>query len=52
MEVFGVVYLIINMKNQKKYVGQTVQPLKKRFNAHVTCKAWQGKFLLRRNQKL
>ena len=38
MEVFGVVYLIINMKNQKKYVGQTVQPLKKRFNAHVTCK--------------
>ena len=38
MKVFGVVYLIWNMVNGKKYVGQTVQPLKKRFNEHASCK--------------
>ena len=34
MEVFGVVYLIINLVNGKKYVGQTVRPLETRFNDH------------------
>ena len=38
MSVFGVVYLIWNMVNGKRYVGQTVQPLNKRFNAHAHCK--------------
>ncbi len=38
MKVFGVVYLILNLLNGKRYVGQTVQPLKKRFNAHASCK--------------
>ena len=35
---FGVVYLIWCKVNGKKYVGQTVQPLKKRFNKHASCK--------------
>ena len=39
MKPFGVVYLIWNMVNGKKYVGQTVQPLEKRFNKHVSCKS-------------
>ena len=34
MKVFGIVYLIWNMVNGKKYVGQTVQPLKKRMTQH------------------
>ena len=38
MVVFGVVYLILNTGNGKRYVGQTVQPLEKRFNAHAKCK--------------
>lgn len=37
MEVFGVVYLILNKVNGKRYVGQTVQPLKKRFDKHAKC---------------
>ena len=38
MAVFGVVYLILNTVNGKRYVGQTVQPLEKRFNAHARSK--------------
>jgi len=38
MKVFGVVYLVWNLVNGKKYVGQTVQPLEKRFNEHANCK--------------
>ena len=34
MEVYGVVYLIWNMVNGMKYVGQTIQPLKKRMAQH------------------
>ena len=34
---FGVVYLILNKVNGKRYVGQTVQPLKKRFDKHAKC---------------
>ena len=34
MEVYGVVYLIRNMKNGKRYVGQTIQRLDTRFNNH------------------
>lgn len=39
MKPFGVVYLIWNMVNGRRYVGQTVQPLEKRFNKHVSCKS-------------
>ena len=35
MEVFGVVYLIINLVNGKKYVGQTIKTVEKRFKAHA-----------------
>ena len=35
MEVFGVVYLILNLVNGKKYVGQTVKTAAKRFNEHA-----------------
>lgn len=34
MEVYGVVYLLWNKINGKRYVGQTVQPLKKRMHKH------------------
>lgn len=35
MKVYGVVYLIWNKVNGKRYVGQTIQPLKRRFKNHV-----------------
>ena len=35
MKVFGVIYLIWNMVNGKRYVGQTVKPVKARFNEHL-----------------
>ena len=38
MEVIGVIYLIWNLVNGKRYVGQTTQPLKKRFDAHARGK--------------
>lgn len=34
----GVVYLILNKVNGRRYVGQTVQPLKVRFNEHARKK--------------
>lgn len=43
MEVYGVVYLIVNMVNGKRYVGQTIQPLAKRFNAHAYADSLIGK---------
>ena len=36
--MYGVVYLILNKVNGRKYVGQTVQPLKVRFNEHARKK--------------
>ena len=36
--MYGVVYLIWNKVNGRKYVGQTIQPLKRRFNEHVRKK--------------
>ncbi len=38
MRVFGVVYMIWNLVNGGRYVGQTIQPLKKRFQEHAKCK--------------
>lgn len=35
---YGVVYLIWNMLNGKKYVGQTTQPLKRRISGHKSDK--------------
>ena len=34
MEVYGVIYLITNLFNGMKYVGQTTQPLRRRINQH------------------
>lgn len=36
--MYGVVYLILNKVNGRKYVGQTVQPLKVRFKEHARKK--------------
>ena len=35
---YGVIYLIWNMLNGKKYVGQTKLTVKERFNQHAKCK--------------
>ncbi|MBR4152829.1 MAG: GIY-YIG nuclease family protein [Selenomonadaceae bacterium] len=37
MKVFGVVYLIWNLINGTRYVGQTTKTLKRRFDAHAAC---------------
>ena len=36
--VYGVIYLILNLLNGMKYVGQTTQPLKTRFRQHANRK--------------
>ena len=36
--VYGVVYLILNLVNGMKYVGQTTQSLKTRFRQHANRK--------------
>ncbi|MBR1647478.1 MAG: GIY-YIG nuclease family protein [Selenomonadaceae bacterium] len=43
MEVYGVVYLIWNMVNGKRYVGQTIQTLEDRFNQHARSDSFIGK---------
>lgn len=36
-KVFGIVYLILNNINRKKYVGQTIKPLTIRWSNHVSA---------------
>ena len=43
MKAFGVVYLIINLVNGKKYVGQTIKTVAKRFNEHSHEKTFIGR---------
>lgn len=38
MKIYGVVYLIWNMLNGKKYVGQTTKTVEERFRQHKRCK--------------
>ena len=38
MEVYGVIYLLLNKVNGKPYVGQTTQTLKKRLSGHLCGK--------------
>ena len=37
MKTFGIIYLIVNLINGKKYVGQTYQKLEERIKQHVSC---------------
>ena len=39
----GTIYMIRNIKNDKRYVGQSVQPVEKRFRQHI-----EAAYLLRR----
>ena len=39
MEVYGIIYLIIDGTNDMEYVGQTTRPLKVRFKQHAKCKS-------------
>ena len=43
MKVFGVVYLVWNLVNGKKYVGQTIKTVKARFKEHARSKFLLGK---------
>ncbi len=43
MEVFGVVYLILNLVNGKKYVGQTVKTVERRFSQHACQNTFIGR---------
>lgn len=43
MEVFGTVYLIVNLINGKMYVGQTIQTLSVRFNKHCYADSLLGR---------
>lgn len=36
--IYGVIYLLTNKINKKKYVGQTTYAIEKRWNGHL-CKA-------------
>lgn len=35
MKPYGIIYLITNLVNEKKYVGQTIQGLEKRWKQHI-----------------
>ncbi|MBR4904720.1 MAG: helix-turn-helix domain-containing protein [Selenomonadaceae bacterium] len=39
-KIFGMIYLIWNMVNGKRYVGQTTQTVEIRFNQHASCKKY------------
>ena len=51
MEVFGVVYLLINLVNGKMYVGQTIQPLKARMKQHLGGKLCVDKAIRKHKPK-
>jgi group I intron endonuclease len=39
----GIIYMIRNTKNDKRYVGQSVQPLEKRFRQHIEAAYLEGR---------
>jgi len=41
---YGVIYKITNLVNGKLYIGQTTQPLKKRWRQHISCNYCQRLF--------
>ena len=41
--IYGVVYLILNLVNGKKYVGQTTRTVEERFKEHATADSAIGR---------
>lgn len=39
----GTIYMIRNIKNDKRYVGQSVQPVEKRFRQHIEAAYLEGR---------
>ena len=53
MEVFGIIYLLIDGTNDKEYVGQTTQTLEERFKEHCWCKTSNiGKAIRKRGKDM
>lgn len=42
LKTMGSIYLITNTVNDKKYVGQTIHPIEKRFEEHKRCAVSKG----------
>ena len=42
-DCYGVVYMIYNAKNQKKYIGVTTRSVNQRFDEHCKAKSYVGK---------
>lgn len=39
----GSIYMIRNLKNDKRYIGQSVQPVEKRFRQHIEAAYLEGR---------
>ena len=39
----GIIYMIRNMKNDKRYIGQSIQPVEKRFRQHIEAAYLEGR---------
>lgn len=39
----GTIYMIRNIKNDKRYVGQSIQPIEKRFRQHIEAAYLEGR---------
>ena len=39
----GSIYMIRNIKNDKRYIGQSIQPVEKRFRQHIEAAYLQGR---------
>lgn len=39
----GSVYMIRNIKNDKRYIGQSIQPIEKRFRQHIEAAYLEGR---------
>lgn len=39
----GTIYMIRNIKNDKRYVGQSIQPVEKRFRQHIEAAYLEGR---------
>lgn len=39
----GTIYMIRNTKNDKRYVGQSIQPIEKRFRQHIEAAYLEGR---------